>query len=79
MTMVMTDVENTQRESWRENLEDFLEQACQAEAREDHEKANELLQQALHYDAKLHLDGKNAKAFTGTAAPAFRAKQAEVQ
>lgn len=75
MTMVMTDVENTQRESWRENLEDFLEQACRAEAKEDYEAANDLLRRALYYDAKLHPEVTNAKAFIGAASPVYKAKQ----
>ena len=58
--MVVTDVENTERESCHESLEYFSKEACQAEANEDYEAADDLLRQALQCDAKLHLNVTNA-------------------
>lgn len=68
---VMADV-NTEAELWGESLEDFLHQACQAEAKEDYEAANVLFRRALFYEAKLRPEVTNAKAYVNAVGPAYK-------
>ena len=74
--MVTTNVENAQCENWQKELEDFLQQACVAEANKDYESANALFSQALFYDAKLHPEVTNIKDFIDAAGTVYKAKQA---
>lgn len=71
MTMAMTDVENAQRESWRKNLEDSLQQACAAEANKDYEAASTLFRWALDYEAKLRPDVTDTIAYVNTAGAVY--------
>ena len=76
MIMVNTNVENAQCENWQKELEDFLQQACVAEANKDYESANALFRRALYYDAKLQPEVTNVKDFIDSAGPVYKAKQA---
>ena len=71
MFTVMTDVQNNGRKCWLQNMESYLQQACEAEANLDYVQAAHLFDLALLCEARVRPDVTNPNAYVHSTTPVY--------